>query len=85
MGQRQPFGELKRRFVGRLAVKRHHRCGHAGHSTQLRTPAVAHGGHFDLVRATADGLFVAMNDHGMLSGAWELFDERSNASDFTRV
>jgi hypothetical protein len=84
MSQRQPLGELKRRFVGRLAVKRHHRCWHAGHSAQLRTPAIAHSGHFDLVRATADGFFVAMNNHGIVSGLGTV-RERSNASDFTRV
>lgn len=68
MRQCQPLGEQECRFIGRLAVKRHHRRRHPWKPPELRAPAVAYRRHLDVVRTTADGLFVAMNDHSILSG-----------------
>jgi hypothetical protein len=67
MRQRQPVSQLSRRFVRGGAIKRHHRCRHPGPPPQLRTPSVADGRHFDLVRAPANGLFESVNDHVVLS------------------
>jgi hypothetical protein len=61
--QRQPLGELVRSFVGCLTIKRHHRGWHAGRAPQLGAPPIAHRRDFDLVRATTDGFFEAMNIH----------------------
>jgi hypothetical protein len=63
MGEGEPVGQLLRRLVRGGAIKRHHRCRHPGLPPQLRTPSVADGHHFDLVRAPANGLFESMNDH----------------------
>lgn len=63
MGKRQPLGEMARRFVGRLAVERHHRSGHARHPTQVRPPPIADGHHFDMVRPPANAFFKTVNSH----------------------
>lgn len=63
MGERQPLGEMARRFVGRLAVERHHGSGHARHPTQVRPPSIADGHHFDMVRPPANAFFKTMNSH----------------------
>ena len=84
MCQHEPLRQPPGCLVGRLAVERHHRRWHAREPLQLCPPAVAYGGHLDLVRATADGFFEAMNDHRVLSGM-EVFDNVVNAVDFTRT
>lgn len=61
--QRQPLGQQTGRFIGRLAVKGHHRGRHAWAALQLRPPPVADGRDLDVVCAPANGLFKMMNDH----------------------
>jgi hypothetical protein len=63
MGERQPLGQLPRRFIRRLPIEGHHRRGDARPSPQLRTPSVVDGRDLDLVRAPANDFFVSMNVH----------------------
>ena len=67
MRQREPLGQLPRRFVRRLPVEGHHRRRYAGPSPQLSTPSVADGRDLNLVRAPANDFFKSMNDHVILS------------------
>src|SRR5688572_11966471 len=62
--ERQPLTELLRRFVWRLTVKRHEGRRHSGDPSDLGTPAIADERHFDLISASANGLFEAMNHVG---------------------
>jgi hypothetical protein len=66
MRERQPLSQLAGRLLWGLAVERHHRGRHARLSSQLSTPPVTDGHHFDVVRTPADVFFEKMNDH--LSG-----------------
>jgi len=63
MRERQPGGQLSGRLFWRLAVKGHHCGGHARSASELRTPPVADGHHFDLVRTPADVFFEMVNVH----------------------
>jgi len=61
--ERQPRGQLAGRLFWGLAVKRHHRGGHARPSTKLGSPPVADGRNLDQIRTPADGLFEMVNGH----------------------
>jgi hypothetical protein len=62
MRQAEPSAQLTRRFVGRTPVKRHQGTRATGNPRDLRTPLILPDQrHFDVVFATIDGLFEAMN------------------------
>jgi hypothetical protein len=62
MRQAEPSAQLMRGLVGCPPVKRHQCAGATGNASDLRTPLImSHGGHFDMVLATIDDLFEAMN------------------------
>ena len=72
MRERQPTRQQLSGFIGRTAVERHHRGRDTRGAPQLRTPAVADGRDFDLVRAPANGFLEAMNCHVLsMSGGSE--------------
>ena len=63
MRQAEPVDQLLGRLVRRLAVEGHHGSRHTWSPKELGAPPIADGDHFDVVRAPADGLFEAMDDH----------------------
>ena len=73
VGECQPVGELLCSLIRGGSVERHHGGRDARRAHQLCAPAIADEHHLDEVRAPADGLFEAMNGHGVcsLNGRWE--------------
>ena len=61
--KREPGREVAGGVLGCCTVERHHGRRHAGRTSQLGAPPVAHGRHLYLVRAPVDGLFETMNRH----------------------
>jgi hypothetical protein len=62
MRKAEPPAQLMRGFVGRSPVKRHQCARATRNASDLRAPLIAPDqGHFDMVLATIDGFFEAMN------------------------
>ena len=69
MGEHEPVGQLLHGLLGRGAVERHQRGRAAGGAHQVRAPPLRIDEHrFDLVRASVDGLFDAMDGHDCREG-----------------
>ncbi len=69
MGQREPIRELLNGLLGRGPIERHQRRRAARRAHEIGAPALRIDQHgFDLVTASVDGLFGAVDGHDYRAG-----------------